>query len=200
MASFDPSFDTGGVSSIAGQAPPGLGGASALGQAGLGLEGVGLAASIVGGIGASQAQQGIAQSSSNIAALQQQQNQVNWTQAQMNGRRQMIQNIRNEQQARSTALTAATAGGAQFGSGLQGGYGQIGGQTGTNAMQISQGLQFGQQSYNINQSISGQEMNIAKYQGQAAMWQGLTGAGSGATSLGSSLVSSATNPSGSLFS
>jgi hypothetical protein len=187
-------------SAIAGQPLPGIAGASGFGQAGLGLEGVGLAGSLVAGYFGSQAQQGISQSSQNIAALQQQANQVKWTQARLGARRQQMEVLRNEQRARSLALSNATNQGAQFGSGLQGGYGQIQGESGNNLLGINQNLALGAQMNTINQSISGQEMNIAKYQGQAAMWQGIGGAGAGATSLGSSIVSSATNPSGSLFS
>lgn len=192
-------IDPNGVSSIAGTALPGLAGASAFGQAGLGLEGIGLAGAIVGGIGSYGAAQGIASASGNIAALQQQSNAVKWKQAQLSGRRGQLEAIRNEQKARSLALSNATNQGAGFGSGLQGGYGQIGGETGNILTNISQGLQFGRQQYDINQSISAQEQQISKYQGQAAMWQGISGAGAGVTSLGSSFVKSATNPSGSLF-
>ena len=185
---------------IAGQPLPNIAGASGLGQAGLGLEGLGLATSLVGGYFGSQAQQGIATSSGNIAALQEQANQVKWTQARLGARRQQMEVLRNEQRARSLALSNSVNQGAQFGSGLQGGYGQIEGESGNNLLGINQNLSLGAQMNTINQSISGQEMNIAKYQGQAAMWQGISSAGSGATSLGSSLVGSATNPSGSLFS
>lgn len=188
-----------GPSAIAGQALPGLAGASSLGGAGLGLEGIGLAGQAVAGYGEYQAQQGISQSSQNIAALQQQQNAVNWTGAQLSARRSQMEVLRNEQRARSLALSNSANQGAQFGSGLSGGYGQISGQTGNNLLGINQNLSLGAQSYAINNSISGQEQNIAKYQGQAAMWQGLSGASGGATSLGSSFISSSTNPSGSLF-
>lgn len=184
---------------VIGGSLPGLAGASGLGQAGLGLEAGGLALGAVGAYGQYQAAQGISQSSQNIAALQQQSNAVNWQQAQLKGRRSSMEVLRNEQRARSLALSNSVNQGAQFGSGLSGGYGQIAGQAGTNLVGIRQGLEFGAKQYAINQSISSQEQQIAKYQGQASMWQGLSGAGSGATSLGGSLVSSATNPSGSLF-
>jgi len=40
------------------------------------------------------------------------------------------------QRARSLALSTATNQGAQFGTGLQGGYGQISGESGTNMLGI----------------------------------------------------------------
>jgi len=178
---------------------PGLAGASGLGLTGLGTMGLG---AIVGGIGAygqSQAAQGISQSSQNIAQLQMQQNKVQWNQAQLTSRRNSMQELRNAQQARSYAQSSATNQGAQFGSGLQGGYGQIAGQAGTNLLGINQNLKLGEQAYNINQGISTQEMNIAKYQGQASMWAGLGSIGGGLSGLGGSLTNSATNPGGSLF-
>lgn len=184
---------------IIGGSLPGLAGASGMGLSGLGTMGLG---AVIGGIGAYgqyEAAQGISQSSQNIAKLQQQQNQVNWTQAQLSSRRNSLQEIRNAQQARSYATSSATSQGAQFGSGLQGGLGQISGQAGTNLLGLSQNLQLGAQSYALNQSISGQEMNIAKYQGQQSMWAGLGSIGGGMSSFGKSLVDSSTNPSGSLF-
>lgn len=175
---------------------PGLAGASAFGQAGLGLEGVGLAAGAIGAYGQYEAQQGISQSSQNIAQLQQQSNTIKFNQAKISARRNQMEVLRNEQRARSLALSNSVNQGAQFGSGLQGGYGQIAGQSNTNLLGISQNLQTGQQLYDVNQSISSQEQQISKYQGQAAMWQGVSSLGGGASSLGSSFVKSSTNPSG----
>ncbi len=187
------------ISSIAGTALPGLAGASAFGQAGLGLEGVGAAMGVAGAIGQYSAQQGIYQSGQNIAALEGQSNAIKFAQSKMQSRRAGLQEIRNAQVARSLSLSAATNQGASTGSGYKGAQGQISGQEFTNLLGISQNQQYGQQIYDVNQSISAQEQQISKYQGQAAMWSGLTGAGSGASSLGSSFVKSSTNPSGSLF-
>ncbi len=173
----------------------GLAGASSFGMAGLGLEGVGAALGVIGGIGTAEAQQGISKSSANIAALEQQSNAIKFAQSKMQSRRAGLQEIRNAQVARSLSLSAATNQGASTGSGYKGGLGQISGQEFTNLLGISQNQQYGQQIYDVNQSISAQEQQISKYQGQAAMWQGLTGAGSGASSLGSSFVKSSTNPS-----
>lgn len=181
--------------------PPllGLAGASGFGQAGLGLEGIGFATGVVGAIGQYSAQQGMAQSSQNIAALEQQSNAIKFAQSKMQSRRAGLQEIRNAQVARSLSLSASTNQGASTGSGYKGGLGQISGEEFTNLLGISQNQQYGQQIYDVNQSISAQEQQISKYQGQAAMWSGLTGTGQGAASLGGSIIKSATNPSGSIF-
>lgn len=171
----------------------------AVGGTGLGLQGVGLAGSAIAAYGQYQAQQGISQSSQNIAALQQQQNAISWNQQQLASRRNSLQELRNAQQSRATATAAATNQGGLFGSGLGGGLGNISGEEIGNLSSISENLQLGKQSYDVNTTISGQEENIAKYQGAAAMWSGLGGASSGTSSLGTSMVSAATNASGSLF-
>jgi hypothetical protein len=76
--------------------------------------------------------------------------------AQMNfeSARQVRQTIRQGLAARSVALTNATGQGAAQGSGLQGGYGQISGQTGTNITGIEGQRGFGQAMFGINRQIS----------------------------------------------
>src|SRR6267154_399541 len=102
--------------------------------AGLGMEGLGLGFQAVGAYAGYQAQQGISQSNQNIAKDQQAINQQNLMQMKLNARRAQTEVIRNAQSARSMALASATGQGAQFGSGLQGGYGQIQGRSGTNLL------------------------------------------------------------------
>lgn len=177
----------------------GLPGLAGSGSAGLPFAAGGLALGVAGAYGQYQAAQGISQSSQNIAALQQQANAINWQQAQLQGRRSSMEVLRNEQRARSLALSNSVNQGAQFGSGLSGGYGQIAGQAGNNLLGIHQGLEFGARQYAVNQSISAQEQQIAKYQGQSSMWQGISGIGGGLTSAGSSITSAMTNPSGNPF-
>lgn len=168
-----------------------------LGLAGLGGEGIGMGLSIAGGIGQAQSAQAISQSSQNISQLQQQQNTIKWQQATTDFRRNSLQLLRNSQQARSLSLAAATNQGGQFGSGYEGAKGQQSGEEVTGLLGLSQNFQYGKRAYDVNNSISAQEQNIAKYQGQAAMWSGLSGAGGGITSLGHDIVSGSTNPSGS---
>jgi hypothetical protein len=53
---------------------------------------------------------------------------------------------------------AATGAGAQFGSGLQGAYGQISGQSGVNLLGIRQNLELGRNIFDINAGISQQQI------------------------------------------
>lgn len=76
----------------------------------------------------------------------------------LDGRRQQMEIIRNQQRARALALTGATAQGAAQGSGLQGGYGQISGITGTNMLGVSQALDIGRSIFGLNQNISDQRV------------------------------------------
>jgi len=62
----------------------------------------------------------------------------------LDARRRNLEIVRNQQRGRSMALAAATAQGARRGSGLQGGYAQISGQTGVNMLGVNQNLQIGE--------------------------------------------------------
>lgn len=62
--------------------------------------------------------------------------------------------IREAQIARSTALANATAQGAAEGSGLQGGYGGITGQEGSNISGIEQNRQLGAEVFQANRAAS----------------------------------------------
>jgi hypothetical protein len=83
----------------------------------------------------------------------------------LDAQRQQIENVRQQQRARASSLTAATAQGARFGSGLQGGYGQISGQGNTNAVNISQNLQIGENVFGLNNQVSQQNVNMQQLQG-----------------------------------
>ncbi len=156
---------------------------------GLGLEGAGLAGQAVGAYMGYQAQQGISQANQNIAKDQQAINQQNLMQMKLNARRAQMEVLRNNQRARSMALSSSTGQGAQFGSGLQGGYGQIGGMAGTNLLGINQNLKIGETISTYNQDITNQQLALSKYGGQAATAQGIGSLSSGAFSLGQGMVS-----------
>lgn len=87
---------------------------------------------------------------------------------QASGKRQMMQNIRNAQMARSMALSTAQGQGAQFSSGLAGAYGGISGQANTNTENISQNLQFGTQMFGLEAQLSGEKEQMAGLQSEAA--------------------------------
>src|SRR5882672_6919476 len=122
---------------------PGMGGgASALGAGGPVLEGLGMAGQAVGAYMGYQAQQGISRAQQNIYADQSAINQQNLMQMKLNARRAQMEVLRNNQRARSMALSSATNQGAAFGSGLQGGLGQIQGMSNTNLLGINQNLKI----------------------------------------------------------
>lgn len=72
----------------------------------------------------------------------------------VDARRQQLEIIRNQQRGRALGLTTATAQGASRGSGLQGGYGQISGQTGVNLLGVQQNLQAGRNIFDSNAAIT----------------------------------------------
>jgi hypothetical protein len=99
-------------------------------------------------------------------------------------RRRQRQAIRNAQQARALALSAATNQGAAFGTGLFGGYGQISGVENRNLQGISQAQQLGEANFGLTSQISSGRMGVADATATMAF-------GSGLTSLGGSLMNSA---------
>lgn len=72
----------------------------------------------------------------------------------LDARRNQMEIIRNQQRGRALALTAATAQGAGRGSGLQGGYGQVSGQSGVNMLGVQQNLEIGRNTFAANNRIS----------------------------------------------
>lgn len=98
--------------------------------------------------------------------------------------RKQTEMVRQQQRARSLALSSATNQGANFGSGLQGGYGQISGQYNTQSLANSQNLDIGRNIYDINGQISQAKIGMANAQAYGAF-------GAGLSSLGGALVTSA---------
>ena len=95
----------------------------------------------------------------------------------LDARRKQMEAIRNQQRARAISLTNATSQGAQFGSGLAGGYGQISGETNTNLLGISQGLNLGEQNFGLNSDISQAKIGIGQAQTQINTGQGFANLG-----------------------
>lgn len=145
-------------------------GAEALtGVVGLGFEAYGLYKGNQAAKEGNQAQLGMVQSEMQQDALRRQMMEVN-------ARRQSMQDLRNAQRARSLALTNATRGGGQLGSGLQGGYGQIAGESNVNQLGISQNLQAGEQMFDLKNQENTYKMNYANSQmhsQEAAAWGAL---------------------------
>ena len=99
----------------------------------------------------------------------------------LSARRMQLENLRNNQRLRAQATNAATNQAAQFGSGLEGGLGQIQGQSLFNMAGVNQNLEIGQNIFGINKDISEKKMQLATLQGQQATNTALT-------SLGGTLV------------
>ena len=94
-------------------------------------------------------------------AAQQRAEEARKRQMELDAARRSKEVVRQQQRARSAAVTNATAQGAQFGSGLPGGYGQIGGQTGFNLLGIGQNLQIGRDIFAANADVSAARMRMA---------------------------------------
>jgi hypothetical protein len=92
----------------------------------------------------------------------------------VDARRQQLEIIRNQQRGRALGLTTATAQGAQRGSGLQGGYGQISGQTGVNLLGVQQNLQAGRNIFDANSNITDLNSQMADLTYNYAVQQAAT--------------------------
>lgn len=108
-----------------------------------------------------------------IAALERQAEEQRHKAMVLQARRQSTEIMRNQQRANAMALNAATNQGAQLGTGLQGGYGQISGQTATNLAGVNQNLEIGNNTFEINKQISNSKMHLAQLGGEDNMWQGI---------------------------
>ncbi len=157
----------------------------------LGMFGSGLAANPVGAIGmaagiglsafgglkqyeSAQAQFGVQQK---IFGLEQQAESQRKQMMELNARRQSMEVVRNQQRARSLALSNSTSQGAQFSSGLQGGYGQISGQSGTGLLGINQQLGAGEALFGINSQIMAQRQQSSALGSQAYTGGAISGLG-----------------------
>jgi len=92
----------------------------------------------------------------------------------VDARRQQLEIIRNQQRGRALGLTTATSQGASKGSGLQGGYGQISGQTGVNLLGVQQNLQAGRAIFDANSNISDLNSQMADLTYNYAVQQAAT--------------------------
>lgn len=129
---------------------------------------IGTALSAIGGVKqyqAAQSQFGVQQK---IFGLEQQAESQRKQMMELNARRSSMETVRNAQRARSLALSNSTSQGAQFGSGLQGGYGQISGQSGTGLLGISQQRQAGENLFDINAQITQQRQQYSALGSQQA--------------------------------
>lgn len=138
---------------------------------------------VYGSLGAAGASKQEAQISKQIAGLEIQADQQRKTAMEISARRMQTESVRNAQRARSMALQNATTQGAQFGSGLQGGYGSIEGQSAFNQLGVSQNLQIGENLFGINQQIDVQKMAMADAKSTESTDMAIGGLGKGLGSV-----------------
>src|SRR6266702_4202127 len=160
---------------------------------GLGLAGLGL--SLFGGaeqasVSKQQAQISaqVASVSGQIAGDEQQVQAQKQQQMELEANRAKLQNFRNVQQAQARSVAGATAGGAQFGSGLQGGLAGASDEGGVNALGINQNLEIGRNIFGIDTDISQKRIQIAGLQSQSALLGGEAATAQGYQSLGGALI------------
>lgn len=143
----------------------------------------GMALNVFGGIMKSSGVSEANQAQQQEVQLQIKQDQVRRAYMETDARRKNLQVLRSQQQMQAMSLNNAVTQGAQFGSGLAGGMGQISGQANTNMLGINQNLYAGRQMFDLNQQIDQQK--IMQLQGQQD-----ESTGSGISSMGNSLIAS----------
>lgn len=139
---------------------------------------VGMASSAYGAYGSYEGAKAAGQAQQNITGLQEQQDAQRQNLMELQARRSQMEVLRNNQRARSLALNNSTSQGAQFGSGLQGGYGQQQGQSGTNLLGIDQNLTIGRNQFNLTSQIDQQKILLGQANTQEATSKAISGFGS----------------------
>jgi hypothetical protein len=130
--------------------------------------------SIFGALEGSSIANSISQDQQAIAHTEIDENTVRRNAMELSARRQQMQTVRQQQMARSIAQTAATSQGAQFGTGLQGAYGSISGQSNQNQLGVSQNLQFGEQMFTLDSQLDLEKMKLSQDQSSLATVQGIS--------------------------
>lgn len=144
----------------------------------------GIGMSIYGSVQQSKAAKQQAAAQQQMIAAEREAERVRQQQMELDARRKSMEVLRNQQRARSLALVAANNQGARLGSGLQGGYGQIAGQTGVNLLGIQQNLALGRDMFAANEDLSAAKMAYAQAGSSMATARGWS-------SIGGTLVGSA---------
>jgi len=144
----------------------------------------GIGMSIYGSVQQSKAAKQQAAAQQQMIAAEKEAEEARRRQMELDARRKSMEVIRNQQRARSLALAAASNQGALLGSGLQGGYAQIAGQTGVNIAGIQQNLALGRDIFSANEDLSNAKMAYARYGSDLATARGWS-------SIGGTLVSNA---------
>jgi len=145
------------------------------------IAGIGLAAGVVGAGTQLYGSMQQAEAQKKSFALSQQAESARKRAMDLDSQRKSFSIIREQQMARAQALANATSGGAQFGSGLQGGYGQVAGSSGNNFQAQQNSQEAGDQMFAINAAKGNSDANAAAAGSMASL-------GSGISSLGNMFV------------
>lgn len=151
------------------------------------ISAAGLGLSIYGSTKAAKAQKAYinAQSDANANIEQARRRQM-----ELDAHRRAKEIIRQGQRARALSLANATNQGAEFGSGIMGGIGQISGQMGTNLTGVSQNLALGRDIFDANATITQASATYASKAGRASYFHSL---GSGLMAFGGLLSQNSKN-------
>jgi len=134
----------------------------------MGMMAGGLAMQLLGQSKASTASDNYYKTQADIAGLEGKVNDQRKQAMEVDARRRQLEVVRNNQKARAMSETTATNQGAQFGSGLQGAYGGIAGQSGTNLLGVNQNLEIGRNIFGLDTQISSDRVAAAGFEGQKA--------------------------------
>jgi len=137
-----------------------------------GLTAASMFMSISGSQEAAKAAKQQAALSSQNAGLEMQVDEQRRQMMEISAKRQMTEQLRNIQRARSMSLSTETSQGAQFGSVVGGAQGAISGQGNFNLAGINQSLAIGRNIFGLNESIDRNKIQIAALGGQVAEGQG----------------------------
>lgn len=156
----------------------GLGVSAATGNViGAGVQGIGLATSIFGGISQSQHASEAYGIQANISGLENKVNDQREIAMHLSARRQQMEVLRSNQRARAQGLNAAVSQGANFGTGYLGGQAQIKDQGAFNLAGINQNLEIGQNIFGLNRQISDQKLALSNVQSSMSTDQGISSLG-----------------------
>lgn len=143
----------------------------------LSIMAVGLGVSLFGAAGSASASAQAAKVSQDEVQHEQEISNTKQEQMHVEAGRMQLENIRNNQRARAMATNAATQQGAQFGSGLQGGLGQIQDETLFNMQGVNFAQKFSEDIYKQNIAISADKSQIASLGATQAKDQGIQSIG-----------------------
>lgn len=143
----------------------------------LGIGAIGLGLKLWGGANASSDASQIANVSGQNAALEGQVNNQKAMAMQLSSHRQVIEDYRNTQRARSMGVNASVNQGAQYGSGAAGGAAQALDTGLFNTQGVNQQAQIGGNIFALNSQESGNNITIAGLKGQQATAEGMSNLG-----------------------